>query len=707
MRCVERSWRCVLPGLVAILAFANSLQGGFVIDDGSAIRTNQDLRPETPLSQLLVNDFWGRPIASTTSVKSYRPLTVLSFRWNFAAHGLDVFGYHAVNVLLHSLCTLLLHCLVDQLLQDQLAAEVAALSFAVHPVHCEAVASIVGRAELLCCVFYLLCLLIMQRCCRCDVSAGAAHSRSWLLLAATVGCAALATLCKETGVTALGACCALDLMNAMPPGVAASRRRVRCALRCALAAASTAAMIAASHRLRAGQLSPHFSFVDNPIPSLPTATARVLSALHVHVRYARLLLWPATLSADYSYNCVPPVETLRDPRNASAAALYAAIGWAALAAWRPLRTPPKPDDVWATTTAAAAVGGKTRARAPAAPATTMRAAQVARALVVLVVPLVPASHLLLGVGTTIAERLLYIPSAGFCMLLGIAASAASEAAATRAAAAAAAASAAAAHERRRRRSGRLSRMLLALPVAGMTAAAAARTLRRNVEWRSSAAITRATAAACPGSAKAQLSLGTAHLQHNDAAAARLAFRRALAIVPDYADALYWLGRIALTHGGRPRQAEALLLAALELNSVHAEALLFAALCASRRSDDAAALPLLARAYALAPHNAEITRDYGAVLFRLDRTALALPLLRRSAQMLAEQNAGRSALASALLKLAAALLKTNQHAECAQLAAQAATLEPVAAASAVALRDACQNAQRMGQDTSGAIIDMAL
>ena len=60
------------------------------------------MRPETPLRQLLSNDFWGRPIDSQTSVKSYRPLTVLSFRWNFALHGLDVRGYHIANLLLHA-----------------------------------------------------------------------------------------------------------------------------------------------------------------------------------------------------------------------------------------------------------------------------------------------------------------------------------------------------------------------------------------------------------------------------------------------------------------------------------------------------------------------------------------------------------------------------------------------------------------------------
>ena len=86
----------------AVAAFDNSLLGGFVIDDGSAIRTNQDLRPETPLAQLMRNDFWGRPLAEERSVKSYRPLTVLSFRANFAWHGLAVEGYHIVNLLLHA-----------------------------------------------------------------------------------------------------------------------------------------------------------------------------------------------------------------------------------------------------------------------------------------------------------------------------------------------------------------------------------------------------------------------------------------------------------------------------------------------------------------------------------------------------------------------------------------------------------------------------
>ena len=55
-----------------------------------------------------------------------------------------------------------------------------------------------------------------------------------------------------------------------------------------------------------------------------------------------------------------------------------------------------------------------------------------------------------------------------------------------------------------------------------------------------------------------------------------------------------------------------------------QANLFAALCASRRGDVLSAVELLGRAHAVAPHNAEIVRDYGAILFRANRTAEAVP-----------------------------------------------------------------------------------
>ena len=80
-------------------------------------------------------------------------------------------------------------------------------------------------------------------------------------------------------------------------------------------------------------------------------------------------------------------------------------------------------------------------------------------------------------------------------------------------------------------------------------------------------------------------------------------------------------------------AEFLLTAALARNRLHPEANLFAALCASRRGDALGAVELLRRAHTAAPHNAEIVRDYGAALFRANRTREAAPLLRRAVELL--------------------------------------------------------------------------
>ena len=65
---------------ISVLCFCVSYDGDFVFDDSEAILGNKDLLPETPLSNLFINDFWGNKLASKTSHKSYRPLTVLSFR---------------------------------------------------------------------------------------------------------------------------------------------------------------------------------------------------------------------------------------------------------------------------------------------------------------------------------------------------------------------------------------------------------------------------------------------------------------------------------------------------------------------------------------------------------------------------------------------------------------------------------------------------
>ena len=131
----------LLSALCGLAVYLNSLDCGFCFDDLSAITRNEDLHPETPWSNLLWNDFWGTPMAQEGSHKSYRPLCVATFRLNYLVHGLEPFGYHLVNVLLHAaVCYVFtLVCGVTVFSDDKLALVVAGVCFAVHPVHTEAV----------------------------------------------------------------------------------------------------------------------------------------------------------------------------------------------------------------------------------------------------------------------------------------------------------------------------------------------------------------------------------------------------------------------------------------------------------------------------------------------------------------------------------------------------------------------------------------
>ena len=123
------------------------------------------------MANLLHNDFWGLPLGSGGSHGSYRPLTVLTFRLTALVGGGARPGwFHAGNAALHAVATWLVHQLARRLLPRRRPggsgppprsrwAAGTALLFAVHPVHCEAVAGVVGRADLLACIFALATLL--------------------------------------------------------------------------------------------------------------------------------------------------------------------------------------------------------------------------------------------------------------------------------------------------------------------------------------------------------------------------------------------------------------------------------------------------------------------------------------------------------------------------------------------------------------------
>ncbi|XP_043374000.1 protein O-mannosyl-transferase TMTC1 isoform X3 [Dermochelys coriacea] len=203
----------LLAGLCA-LCYGSSLRGEFVHDDVWAIVNNPDVRAAAPWAGVFANDFWGKGMAENSSHKSYRPLCVLTFKLNILLAGMNPFYFHAVNVFLHCLVTLVLMYTCDKaVFKDSRLAFVTALFFAVHPIHSEAVTGIVGRADVLACLLFLLAFLSYNR--SVDHFYVGEHfpptaSPFFLLLSLFLGTCAM--LMKETGVTVFGVCLVYDLL---------------------------------------------------------------------------------------------------------------------------------------------------------------------------------------------------------------------------------------------------------------------------------------------------------------------------------------------------------------------------------------------------------------------------------------------------------------------------------------------------------------
>ncbi|MCB9896375.1 MAG: hypothetical protein H6825_00090 [Planctomycetes bacterium] len=256
--------RLLPPLLVLIAALAATwpaLQGDFLYDDQHYLVDNPAVSGEaSPLTTPL-----GDP-----SQGLYRPLTVLSWRVQYAGPD-DPGPLRAGNVLLHVLAALLLLGLAADLGLPRSAGLLAALLFAVHPAHAEAVAWVTGRAELLAAVLVL--------------AAWRLHLRPGILgaLGAAV-LAGLAVLAKENAVAAPALLVLGDLLFV--------RRRVD-GKRLLLLAGAVLGAFALRLAVLPGALPVHGPYLDLPLQ------ARLTVALAVLSRALELLVLPLGLRIEY------------------------------------------------------------------------------------------------------------------------------------------------------------------------------------------------------------------------------------------------------------------------------------------------------------------------------------------------------------------------------------------------------------------------
>ncbi|XP_054229363.1 protein O-mannosyl-transferase TMTC1 isoform X2 [Homo sapiens] len=378
------------------LCYGRSLQGEFVHDDVWAIVNNPDVRPGAPLRWgIFTNDFWGKGMAENTSHKSYRPLCVLTFKLNIFLTGMNPFYFHAVNIILHCLVTLVLMYTCDKtVFKNRGLAFVTALLFAVHPIHTEAVAGIVGRADVLACLLFLLAFLSYNRSLDQGCVGGSFPSTVspfFLLLSLFLGTCAM--LVKETGITVFGVCLVYDLFSLSNKQdksyLRASSNRnflltMRPFLKRAILVLSYVLVILYFRLWIMGGSMPLFSEQDNPASFSPYILTRFLTYSYLLAFNVWLLLAPVTLCYDWQVGSIPLVETIWDMRNLATiflAVVMALLSLHCLAAFKRLEHK-----------------------------------EVLVGLLFLVFPFIPASNLFFRVGFVVAERVLYMPSMGYCIL---------------------------------------------------------------------------------------------------------------------------------------------------------------------------------------------------------------------------------------------------------------------------------------------------
>ena len=185
-----------VAAVAAIVSFANALPNDFCFDDTLIVRDNPRVNAPGQWLNVWTTDHWSAtPDAASGRDLLFRPVSLSSYRLVRVAGGGKALPQHMVNVLLHALIAALIVRLCRHLGGSGSAPLVSGVLFAVLPIHTEAVAAVVGRADLLAVLGILLALLAHRRS---MLSAGRKYVWRWCVGAGLAAFVAMGS--KESGV---------------------------------------------------------------------------------------------------------------------------------------------------------------------------------------------------------------------------------------------------------------------------------------------------------------------------------------------------------------------------------------------------------------------------------------------------------------------------------------------------------------------------
>jgi len=430
--------------------YANTLSNKFAFDDKSLIVNNKLVNESSTLKEIFTSSY--RSGVGYTGDALYRPLVILSFVLNNRGGSLQPGPYHFVNISLNALNGVLVFLLFLILTKSIPVSLIGALIFSFHPVHTEAVANNAGRPEIMCSLFLFLSWILYE-------NEKSGKYRLLLIPASLSFFAAL--LSKETAVVLPFFIIIADVIRRR------NFKEKRIIVKYVLVVSMFVIYMVIRMSVLSGSSGIQIDFVDNPIADSP-ALERIATSLSVFLRYVLLLIAPVRLSSDYSYNQLPVYSSLFHGVPILAAVVLAGI---VAGAWYYR----KKNHVYLL------------------------------GLIIFLLPYVLISNIVFPIGTIMGERLMYLPSAGFSLVLGALIAGAS----------------------------RKWRYPAYISCAILLVAYSAKTVTRNGDWRDDHSLFSADMNNSSGSVKILCNMGFLSGSNGDHQAGENYYRKALDIYPDY------------------------------------------------------------------------------------------------------------------------------------------------------------------------------
>jgi protein O-mannosyl-transferase len=357
-------------GLFAFLLYAQTISFNYAYDDFTVIKENKIVKQGIQgIPEILISDYWYGFIEGPEKEKGgliYRPASLIMFalEWELFPDTPQV--SHLMNVLLYALTCWLLFMLFCRLFKNYslIVPFICTALFTIHPIHTEVVSNIKSRDEILCLLF-AVCAGIHFLKYYLDQKKRALFSGALFFF--------LSLLSKETGVSFF---VCIPLLLFITGGV--NTKKLGASV--GVLAFGTALYFFVRSQIdigvsTAGKISPF----DNVMAEASNLGERLATAFYILGKYLYLLVVPHPLVSDYSYSQMT-VKTFSDPAVIISVLAYIAAGLYALLNIR-------------------------------------KQSLASFGILSYLVTLFPVSNILFLIGSGMAERFLYTPSLGYCIVL--------------------------------------------------------------------------------------------------------------------------------------------------------------------------------------------------------------------------------------------------------------------------------------------------